>query len=117
MPNTCKIPLEKRNWGQFLTYYESLHTKLKRLIIEPDKSISMQYHNNRAELWFIEAGKGTLKTLVGNLETTIKILDTHSIYHIERGQWHQIINTGTINLEIVEIQYGMACIETDIVRR
>lgn len=112
-----KHPSETRVWGKFMTYYDSTQAKVKRLILEPGKSISMQYHHNRTEFWFIESGVGTLKTLVGDIETSLKVLEKHDSYRVERGQWHKIENTGTDELCIIEIQFGSSCTEDDIVRK
>jgi D-beta-D-heptose 7-phosphate kinase/D-beta-D-heptose 1-phosphate adenosyltransferase len=112
-----KHPSEERQWGKFMTYYESPQAKVKRLIIEPGKSISMQYHTKRSEFWFIESGQGILKTLAGTEEVTVKVLNKHSSYHVEVGQWHRLENNGTEDLHVIEIQYGSKCEEVDIIRK
>lgn len=108
---------EKRLWGSFITYYSSNFAKIKRLIIDPGKQISMQYHNYRSELWFIEKGTGTISTLVGETEKILKNIGTHSLFEVPVGSWHRITNIGTEPLEIIEIQYGEQCIESDIIRK
>lgn len=112
-----KHPSKFRQWGKFTTYYDSKQSKVKRLIIEPKKSISMQYHNQRSEFWFIESGKGNLYTMTDNGETLLKRLDKHDSYHIEVGQWHRLENPESTPLEVIEIQYGNLCVEEDIVRK
>ena len=112
-----KHPSETRQWGKFMTYYDSKQLKVKRLIIEPNKSISMQYHNQRSEFWFIESGQGNLYTMTDHGETLLKTLNAHDSYHVEVGQWHRVENCGTVPLEVIEIQYGKQCTEKDIVRR
>lgn len=112
-----KHPAETRIWGKFMTYYDSKQAKVKRLVIEPGKSISMQYHNQRAEFWFIENGSGKLTTLVEDREISLRILEKHQYYHVDVGQWHRLENVGDVDLEVIEIQYGKSCIESDIVRK
>jgi mannose-6-phosphate isomerase-like protein (cupin superfamily) len=108
---------ESRVWGKFETYYESKESKVKRLIIEPSKSISMQYHSRRAEFWFVESGVGKIYTLVNDQEVFQRLLNKHEYYRVDVGKWHRLENIGNSDLEIIEIQYGEECTEEDIVRR
>lgn len=111
-----KHPTEDRAWGKFVTYYDSQQAKVKRLIIDPTKSISMQYHNRRSEFWFVDSGVGNLYTMTDNGEVCVKTLQKHDSYHIEVGQWHRVENSGDQPLCVIEIQYGDICVEEDIVR-
>lgn len=108
---------EKRVWGDSITYHESNESKVKRLIIEPNKSISMQYHNNRNEFWFVEEGLGKLTTLENDQEIFLKFLEKHTYFHVPKGVWHKLYNNNNTNLEIIEIQYGEKCSEIDIIRK
>lgn len=112
-----KHPTETRGWGKFMTYYTSPEAKVKRLVLEPGKSISMQYHNKRAEFWFIEQGVGKLLTMDGDKEIMKRRLQKHDSYHVEVGEWHRLENVGTENLYVIEIQYGDECNEEDIIRK
>lgn len=111
-----KHPTEKRIWGDSMTYHDSTETKVKRLILEPGKSISMQYHLQRNELWFVESGSGTIYTY--DKENTIKVKDIykHEMHHVSVGEWHKLEASPDNKLCIVEIQYGNLCNEKDIVR-
>lgn len=111
-------PSVARKWGKYITCYESINSgvKVKRLTILPGQSISMQYHNHRSEVWFVESGCGTVYTLDGDRETTVCEVAMHDRYIVETQQWHRLENTGDCDLCIVEIQYGEMCNEEDIVR-
>lgn len=111
------INADVREWGEFLVLHQSPNTKVKRLVINPGKSISMQYHNHRAELWFIESGEGNLYTMTDNGEFLVKKLHHSTIYHVEVGQWHRVECTSDKPLCVIEIQYGESCVEEDIVRK
>jgi D-beta-D-heptose 7-phosphate kinase/D-beta-D-heptose 1-phosphate adenosyltransferase len=112
-----KHPTENRVWGKFMTYYDSKTTKIKRLILEPGKSISMQYHENRNEFWFVEEGFGKITTLINDEEVLVKNIQKHDSYFVELKKWHRLENVGKDNLCIIEIQYGKECIEEDIIRK
>jgi len=107
---------ESRTWGKFITYYAVASCKIKRLEIDAGKSISMQYHNHRNELWFVEKGSGIVHTLQNGQEKEIKQIMPHDTFLVEAGKWHRLSNTSKDILSIIEIQYGLSCDENDIIR-
>jgi cytidyltransferase-like protein len=112
-----KAPVVNRLWGNYETYYETNGCKVKRLCLSPGKSISMQYHEHRCELWFIENGFGSVSTIGGNgQEHTLKIVRKNDYHLVPSNTWHKVTNIGHFDLDIVEIQYGNACVEDDIIR-
>lgn len=116
--NECKHPSEERVWGKFLTYYDSNIAKVKRLVIDPGKSISMQYHEQRSELWFVEHGAGEVSTLGANgQEFVLKTIKLHDYHQVSVNSWHRLTNIGNEPLSIIEIQYGSTCDELDIIRK
>lgn len=116
--NEWKHPSESRVWGKFLTYYDSNIAKVKRLVIDPGKSISMQYHEHRSELWFVENGTGEVSTLGANGEEfKLKTINLHDYHQVSINTWHKLKNVGTEPLSIIEIQYGSKCDELDIFRK
>jgi hypothetical protein len=44
-------------------------------------------------------------------------LAKHQTHHISVEQWHRLFNPYDTPCKIVEIQYGIACVEEDIERR
>jgi len=112
----CNQTIEKKIWGDSITCYSSENTKVKRLIIEPKKSISMQYHLHRNELWFVESGSGTIYTYDKSNIIKVKDIYKHEMYHVPVKKWHKLESHSDTELCIVEIQYGNLCVEKDIVR-
>jgi D-beta-D-heptose 7-phosphate kinase/D-beta-D-heptose 1-phosphate adenosyltransferase len=111
-----KHPTEKRVWGDSMTYYDSKESKVKRLILEPGKSISMQYHLERSEFWFVESGSGTIYTHSEGNTIKVKNIYKHEMHHVPVGEWHKLEAGTDEKLCIIEIQYGKLCDEKDIVR-
>ena len=108
-----KNPKTERDWGYYRVLHENGRTvKLKELIVEPNKSLSMQRHSKRAEFWFVSEGIALLKTIDDAI--IYKQFDT---IHIPSGSWHQLANATDEPLKIIEIQYGTECIEEDIERK
>lgn len=108
-----KAPKTERIWG----YYRVLHengpqVKLKELTVDPGKTLSMQRHFKRSELWFVAEGTALLKTADDAV-----IYNKFETIHIPVTSWHQLVNPTTEPLKIIEIQYGEDCIEEDIERK
>lgn len=111
------VQSEPRKWGQSLTYYDGPTSKVKRLVLELNQSISMQYHNHRSELWFIERGDCAVFTLDNGNEVQRRMLHQFETYVVPAGEWHRLENIGDEKLVVIEIQYGESCSEDDIVRQ
>jgi cytidyltransferase-like protein len=112
-----KSPKTERPWG----YYRVLHnipgTKVKELTVLPGQKLSMQRHQDRAEHWHIVEGTATVYTI--NRKSDQELLGkftTHQHIHIDRYEWHQLCNETDQPLRVVEIQYGVNCVEEDIQR-
>lgn len=100
-----------RPWG----WYDSLDTgprhQVKRIMVKPGASLSLQLHHHRAEHWVVVAG--TAEVTVG--DRTVRLHENESTY-IPLGEKHRLRNPGTVPLEIIEIQSGAYLGEDDIVR-
>ena len=108
-----KAPKTIRPWG----YYRVLHTigdkvKVKELTVDPGKTLSMQRHKYRAELWFVAEG------LAGNnWDYGGKKIKLYKTEIINPNEWHQLHNPTDKPLKVIEIQYGERCEEEDIERK
>lgn len=100
---------EKRPWGSFETLYESETYKVKRIILDPNKSFSLQYHKYRWEDWIIVEGSGII-----NDGFKIRNCVVGDKFHIPPKNIHRA-SAGSEGLIFIEIQRG-ACSEDDIVR-
>jgi D-beta-D-heptose 7-phosphate kinase/D-beta-D-heptose 1-phosphate adenosyltransferase len=114
-----KAPKTERQWG----YYRVLHedgpeVKVKELTVDPGKSLSMQRHNNRLELWFVAQGTATVYTINSSSDEELDgVYEKFRNIHIATNQWHRLVNETDKPLKIIEIQYGEECIEEDIERK
>ena len=100
-----------RPWGWYDSIDEHDRFKVKRILVNPKASLSLQKHHHRAEHWVVV--KGTAKVTCG--EKTILLTENQSTY-IPLGETHRLANPGTIPLEIIEVQSGSYLGEDDIVR-
>ena len=112
-----KYDQETRVWGEFFNLFEDDQVKVKELIIEPKKGMSLQKHNKRSELWFVSQGKCLVNYSKISPEEVEEIaLNKHQSFHVELGDWHQIFNPFNEKCKIIEIQYGQETTEEDIER-
>lgn len=98
-----------RPWGSFEVLYESNSYKVKKIVINPEQSISLQYHNHRFEDWIIVEGSGIV---FDGDETRNCIVGDR--FHIGPKKIHRA-TSGLSGLTFIEVQRG-SCDEDDIVR-
>lgn len=108
---------EDRIWGSFTNILEGKHVKVKELIVDSGKGTSFQKHFKRDELWLVSKGACVVNYSKLDPNNRLNIqLETFDQFFAPVGQWHQITNPFNDPCHIIEIQYGEACIETDIER-
>ena len=107
-----KTPKTYRPWGYYRVLYDIPGTKVKELVVDPGKSLSMQRHRMRSEYWKVSSGMARVVNATGT--TT---LGRHGSYFVARSEWHQLTNPFPEPLKLIEIQYGPSCDEDDIERK
>ena len=85
--------------------------QVKRIVVSPGASLSLQYHNHRAEHWVVV--RGSAEVTCGD---TVLRLRRERIHLHTRGHPPPPANPGTEPLEIIEVQSGDYLGEDDIVR-
>jgi cytidyltransferase-like protein len=110
-----KTPKTIRPWGWYRVLDDKPGYKVKELVIEPGKSLSMQRHFKRSEHWYVLKGQCKIKTIYAGTEITTPMLTNYN-YVIGQTVWHQGINDSTEPCHILEVQYGETCVEEDIER-
>jgi mannose-6-phosphate isomerase-like protein (cupin superfamily) len=98
-------------WGSFEVLSEAPGHKVKRITVEPGGSLSLQLHHQRAEHWFVVAGKGLVT--VGSKRKSLRV---GSAIDIPKKAKHRIRNSSTENLVFIEVQTGEYCGDDDIER-
>lgn len=100
-----------RPWGWYDNVDEGSNFKVKRILVKPKASLSLQKHHHRAEHWVVV--NGVAEVICG--DKTVLLSKNQSIF-IPQGEIHRLSNPGTIPLEIIEVQSGNYLGEDDIVR-
>lgn len=114
-----RAPKTERPWGYYRVLHEpNKNVKLKELTVNPGKTLSMQRHEDRGELWFVSEGEATLYTINRKSDAELHGRYTQNqMIVINRREWHQLANESDTPLKVIEIQYGDRCDETDIQRQ
>ena len=100
-----------RPWGNYEGIDIGERYQVKRIIVYPGQTLSLQKHYHRSEHWVIV--KGT--AIVTKNTDELLLTENESIY-IPLGTIHRLHNPGKVNLELIEIQTGSYVGEDDIVR-
>ncbi|MFD2884501.1 mannose-1-phosphate guanylyltransferase/mannose-6-phosphate isomerase [Pseudomonas lini] len=86
-------------------------SKIKRIVVKPKASLSLQMHHHRSEHWIVVSGMA--KVINDQQEL---MLNTNESTFIRAGHQHRLMNPGVIDLVMIEVQSGDYLGEDDIVR-
>jgi mannose-1-phosphate guanylyltransferase/mannose-6-phosphate isomerase len=100
-----------RPWGWYDSIDAGSRFQVKRIMVKPGASLSLQMHHHRAEHWIVV--QGTAEVTCG--EKKLMLTENQSTY-IPLGEVHRLANPGKVPLEIIEVQSGSYLGEDDIVR-
>ncbi|MEO1751805.1 mannose-1-phosphate guanylyltransferase/mannose-6-phosphate isomerase [Thiofaba sp. EF100] len=100
-----------RPWGTYTVLEEGERFKIKRIVVKPGASLSLQMHHHRSEHWIVVNGMAR----VTNGERVF-LLNTNESTFIPAGHVHRLENPGVIDLVMIEVQSGDYLGEDDIVR-
>lgn len=102
---------EFRPWGKFENLLNDQHCKIKRIVVNPQKRLSLQYHNFRSEHWLIISGTANVF-----LDGKKLILKPGQSIDIPQKSHHYIENKKNEKLIVIETQLGSYFGEDDIIR-
>lgn len=100
-----------RPWGWYDSIDMGERFQVKRIMVKPGASLSLQMHHHRAEHWVVVSG--TAEVTNGD---RVMVLGENQSTYIPIGQVHRLANPGKEPLEIIEVQSGAYLGEDDIVR-
>lgn len=100
-----------RPWGSYDSVDTGKRFQVKRIVVKPGATLSLQMHHHRAEHWVVVSG--TAEVTNGDKVT---LLSENQSTYIPLGQVHRLANPGKVPLEIIEVQSGSYLGEDDIVR-
>nr|WP_199064706.1 mannose-1-phosphate guanylyltransferase/mannose-6-phosphate isomerase [Chromobacterium sp. ASV5] len=100
-----------RPWGYYSVLGEGERYKIKRILVKPAASLSLQMHHHRSEHWIVVSG-----TAMVTHGDSVRMVHTNESTFIPAGEKHRLSNPGVIDLVMIEVQSGEYLGEDDIVR-
>ncbi|WP_398336499.1 mannose-1-phosphate guanylyltransferase/mannose-6-phosphate isomerase [Vulcanococcus sp.] len=100
-----------RPWGAYDGVTEGERWQVKKIVVNPGASLSLQMHHHRAEHWIVVKG-----TAVVEKDGMQELLGENQSTYIPLGCKHRLSNPGKIAVELIEVQSGAYLGEDDIVR-
>lgn len=100
-----------RPWGYYTVMEKSDRHKIKNIMVEPKKKLSLQLHYHRSEHWIVVKGMATVQ-----IDDQVFFLRQGESTFIRGGLKHRLSNEGKLPLEIIEVQIGECVDEDDIIR-
>lgn len=112
--NEGRPMFEEKRWGEYKVleakeYEDGIKTLTKHLFLKKGKSISLQKHHHRDEIWTIVSGEGELI-----IDEDTRKVTVGEVVNIKKEQKHKIV--ALTDLHIIETQIGEQLIEEDIER-
>ena len=100
-----------RPWGSYESLVSADRFQVKRIVVNPGATLSLQMHHHRAEHWIMVHGTAEV-----TCEDKVFMLQEDESTYIPLGHKHRLANPGRIPLELIEVQSGAYLGEDDIVR-
>ena len=100
-----------RPWGSYDSIEAGGRFQVKRIVVKPGASLSLQKHHHRAEHWIVVSGTAEV-----TCDENVFLLAENQSTYIPLGSVHRLRNPGKVPLELIEVQSGSYLGEDDIVR-
>jgi mannose-1-phosphate guanylyltransferase/mannose-6-phosphate isomerase len=105
------FPRDHRPWGFFETLALGERFQVKRIVVHPGASLSLQSHHHRAEHWIVV--QGTARVTV---DDSVQLLSENQSVYVPLGSVHRLENPGKVQMVLIEVQTGAYLGEDDIIR-
>ena len=100
-----------RPWGTYTILESEEKYKIKRIVVKPGKSLSLQKHLHRSEHWIVVSG-----TAMVTIGEKVQMVRPNESTYIPIGEKHRLANDGRLDLVLIEAQVGEYTGEDDIIR-
>lgn len=100
-----------RPWGSYDSIDSDERFQVKRIIVKPGATLSLQKHHHRAEHWIVVSGTAEV-----TCDDKVFLLSENQSTYIPLGSIHRLSNPGKVPLHLIEVQSGSYLGEDDIVR-
>lgn len=102
---------DRRPWGHFESLAKGERFQVKRIVVKPSGTLSLQSHMHRAEHWIVVSG--TARVTIGE---EVRLVSENQSVYVPLGMKHRIENPGKVLMVLIEVQTGTYLGEDDITR-
>ena len=102
---------DHRPWGHFETLALGDRFQVKRIVVHPGASLSLQSHHHRSEHWIVVSG--TASVTIGD---EVQLVTENQSVYVPLGAVHRMTNPGKMPMVLIEVQTGSYLGEDDIIR-
>lgn len=106
-----QLPIDYRPWGWFESLIVGERFQVKRIVVHPGASLSLQSHHHRSEHWIVV--QGTARVTV---DDDVRLVTENQSVYIPLGAVHRMENPGKVDMVLIEVQTGSYLGEDDIIR-
>ncbi|MFY0308632.1 mannose-1-phosphate guanylyltransferase/mannose-6-phosphate isomerase [Leisingera sp. D0M16] len=110
-PQAVKFPRDHRPWGYFDSLATGRRFQVKRIVVKPGASLSLQSHFHRSEHWIVVQGTARV-----TIDDTQQLVGENQSVYIPLGAVHRMENPGKMDMVLIEVQTGSYLGEDDIIR-
>ena len=100
-----------RPWGFYISIEERDSWQIKKIVVNPSASLSLQMHKHRSEHWVVVEGSAKVQ-----VNDDVKILSKNESVYIPIESKHRLTNPSKVPLILIEVQTGDYLGEDDIIR-
>lgn len=105
------FPKDHRPWGWFESLVTGPRFQVKRIVVHPGGTLSLQSHHHRAEHWIVV--EGTARVTIGD---DVQLVSENQSVYVPLGEVHRMENPGKVDMVLIEVQTGVYLGEDDIIR-
>lgn len=105
------FPKDHRPWGWFESLVVGNRFQVKRIMVHPGASLSLQSHFHRSEHWIVVEGTARV-----TIDDAVKLVTENESVYLPLGCVHRMENPGKVPMVLIEVQTGAYVGEDDIVR-
>jgi len=106
-----EFPRDHRPWGWFDQLVMGERFQVKRIVVHPGASLSLQSHVHRSEHWIVVEG-----TALVTIDAEKRLVTENQSVYVPLGAVHRMENPGKVPMVLIEVQTGRYLGEDDIIR-
>ena len=115
-PEAAEHRRSHRPWGYYDAIDRGERFQVKRIVVLPRGTLSLQKHHHRAEHWVVVRGTAEVTDRKRD-QCRLYTRTSVDLHYLPIGAVvHRLANPGKIPLELIEVQTGSYLTEDDIVR-